>query len=82
MATTVEEIIALVERLSPADQQRVLEFAKDLAQEPVAIRALPKSTLPPGTPGWKLLRFTVSPEDAEVMEKALEDCDDVDIDEW
>jgi hypothetical protein len=82
MTTTVEEIIALVNRLSPADQQRVLEFAKDLAQEPVAIRSLPKSTPSPGTPGWKLLRFTVSEEDAEIMEKALEDCENVDIDEW
>lgn len=82
MATTVEEIQSLVEQLSPEYQRRVLEIVQEMTQELQAIQSLPKSTLPPGTPGWKLLRFTVSPEDAAIMEKALEDCERIERDEW
>jgi hypothetical protein len=84
MATTIEEILASAERLSPDKQRRVLEFMHELEKdtdELEALQALPKSPLPPGTPGWKLLRFTIPPEDAAAMEKALEDCERIDIDE-
>jgi len=79
MATTVEEIKTIVERLLPVYQKRVLEFAQEMTQEQQAIQSLPKSALPPGTPGWKLLRFTVSPEDAKAMQKALEDCERIEV---
>jgi hypothetical protein len=72
MATMPEEIRSLVEQLSPANQQRVLEFAQDLKQ---ATTSLPKSKPPPGTPGSLLLRFSLPLEDAEEMERALEDCE-------
>ncbi len=72
MATIFEELHAVVEQLSPANQQRVLEFAQDLKQ---ATTFLPKSKLPPGTPGSVLLRFSLPLEDAEEMERALEDCE-------
>lgn len=82
MATTAEQINTLVDQLSPVYQKRVLEFVQEMTQELKAIQSLPKSTLPPGTPGWKLLRFTVSPEDAEAMQKALDDCERIEVDEY
>ncbi len=72
MATIFEELHEVVEQLSPDNQQRVLEFAQELKQ---ATTSLPKSKLPPGTPGSVLLRFSLPLEDAEEMERALEDCE-------
>ncbi len=79
MATVFEELQAVVEQLSPDNQQRVLEFAQDLKQ---ATTSLPKSKLPPGTPGSVLLRFSLPLEDAEEMERALEDCERIEPDEF
>jgi hypothetical protein len=84
MATTIEEILASAGRLSPEKQRRVLEFMHELekdTEELETLKSLPKSPLPPGTPGWKLLRFSIPPEDAEAMEQALEDCERIDLDE-
>ena len=85
MATVLEEIHKLVERLPPDRQQRVLEFAQKLTQidQSSIPLSLPTTPLPPGTPGTALLqlRFMSSREDAEAMERALEDFEQVDADE-
>jgi hypothetical protein len=85
MATVVEEIHKLVERLPLDRQQRVLEFAQKLTQtgQTSIPLSLPTTPLPPGTPGTALLRmhFLSSREDAEAMERALEDCEKIDADE-
>jgi len=82
MATMPEEIRSLVERLSPDLQQQVLRFAKGLARTHKDIAALPKTPLPPGTPGPTLLRFKLPSEDIEAMERALEDCERIEPDEY
>lgn len=73
-STLPEQIREVVERLSPDDQQRVLEFAQVLTQ----------SRLPAGTPGSALLRFAgaFSPETIAAMEQALEDSERIDLDEY
>lgn len=85
MATVLEEIHKLVERLPLDRQQRVLEFAQNLTKTDQASipLSLPTTPLPPGTPGTALLqmRFVSSREDAEAMERALEDCEKIDADE-
>jgi len=53
----------------PAEQERVLSFARDLARRPV----FPHTPLPPGTPGHVVAKLRVSPDAGEAMEKALED---------
>ncbi len=85
MATTIEEIQALVKRLPPDDQQQVLEFAQGLARLHRALSSLPKTPLPPGTPGaaliTTLLGLKLSSEDIDAMERALEDCERIEPDE-
>jgi hypothetical protein len=75
MAAMAEEIRSLVERLSPDLQRQVLKFAQGLARTSKDIVPLPKTPLPPGTLGSVLLRFSLPLEDAEEMERALEDCE-------
>ena len=79
MATISEEISKIIERLSLDRQQKVLEFAQKLTQTDQATvpLSLPTTPLPPGTPGSALIqmRFMSSREDAEAMERALEDCE-------
>ena len=75
MVTIPEEICAIVERLSPDYQKRVLEFAQELARTDHILASLPRSILPPGTPGSVLMRFKLPLEDVEAMERALEDCE-------
>ncbi len=82
MATTPEEIRSLVERLSPNLQERVLKFAQGLAQTQEESLSLPRTPLPPGTPGSTLLHFKLPLEDAEAMEHALEDCERIEPDEY
>src|SRR5437588_4522799 len=69
MATVLEELRKIVERLPLDRQQRVLEFAQRLTQadEASASLSLPTTPLPPGTPGSTLLqlRFLSSREDVE-----------------
>jgi hypothetical protein len=73
MATITEELAALMAQLSPQEQERVLSFARALAQPPV----YPHTPLPPGTPGSVVAKLRVSPEAGEAMEKALEDTEQV-----
>jgi len=85
MATLLEELQKIVERLSPYDRRRVLEFAQRLAETEQASVPLsvPTKPLPLGTPGSALLQlgFKLSPEDVEAMERALEDCERIEPDE-
>jgi hypothetical protein len=82
MATMPEEIRSLVERLSPDLQRQVLKFTKGLARTHKDIVSLPKTPLPPGTPGTTLLRFKLPSEDIEAMERALVDCERIEPDEY
>jgi hypothetical protein len=82
MATIPEEIRTIVERLSPDYQKRVLEFAQELAQTDRIFASLPRSVPPPGTPGSVLMRFKLPLEDVEAMERALEDCERIEPDEY
>ena len=86
MATISEEISKIVERLSLDRQQKVLEFVQKLTQadQTSTPLSLPTTPLPPGTPGSTLLqlRFLSSREDVEAMERALEDCERVEEDEY
>ncbi len=82
MATIPEEIHTIVERLSPDYQRRVLEFAQELAQTDYTLASLPRTALPPGTPGSVLMRFKLPLEDVEAMERALEDCERIEPDEY
>ncbi len=77
MATIPEELRTVVERLPLGDQQRVLNYARELA----ATAAFPPTPLPPGTPPEVLLRITVAPEVGDAMQRALEECERVDPDE-
>ncbi len=85
MATVLEEIHKLVERLPPDRQWQALEFLRGLAQTNQTNVPLsqPTTPLPPGTPGSVLLklRFMSSKEDVEAMERALEDCERIEVDE-
>ena len=47
MATIAEELAAVVAQLPPREQERVLSFARALANPPV----FPHTPLPPGTQG-------------------------------
>lgn len=85
MASVLEEIHKIVERLPLDHQKRVLEFAQRLTQtyRTTVPLSIPTTPLPPGTPGSALLqlRFMSSREDAEAMERALEDCERIEPDE-
>lgn len=78
MATIAEEINETIAHLPPSDQQRVLNYARELAHT----AALPHTPLPPGTPPEVLLRFTVSPEVGEAMQQAMEESERIDMEEW
>ncbi len=82
MATIPEEIRTIVEHLSPDYQKRVLEFAQELAQTDYTLASLPTTVPPPGTPGSVLMRFKLPPEDVDAMERALEDCERIEPDEY
>jgi len=73
MSNTSEKLHTLINQLSSQDQQLALEMIEELAQTHQRRSSLSK--LPPGTPGSALTRFTLSPEDAEAMERAMEDCE-------
>ena len=77
MASVVDEITSLLAQLPPSEQERVLRFARELAHPPV----FPHTPLPPGTPPDALLRIQVDPEVGEAMERALEECERIDLDE-
>jgi hypothetical protein len=81
MPSVFEEIRVVVERLSPDYQLRVLKFAQELSQTDQISSSFPATSLPQGTPGSDLLGFSLPSEDAEAIEKALEDCERIDPDE-
>jgi hypothetical protein len=81
MATTIEEIDALVRRLPPERQKQVLEFARGLAQPERPLTFQPQTPPMPPTPGSALLRFKLPAEDVDAMERALEDCERIEPDE-
>jgi hypothetical protein len=69
-----EELLKALDRLSPAMQRQVLDFA----------RALRESKLR-GTPGKELLKFagTMSPSEADEFLRSIEeDCGRIDPNEW
>ena len=78
MATTAEEIQALIEQLPPSDQERVLAYVRQLAQKD----PFPHTPLPPGTPGHLIARLSVSPEVGEDLARALEDTERIDVNGW
>lgn len=66
-----EQIIAELDNLSPEQQRQMLEYAKRVKR-------------PPGVKARTLLKFAgrIQPDDIERMEKAIEDCERVDLNEW
>jgi len=87
MATTIEAIQTMVERLSPADQRRVLQFVQELAKEHQVLLSLSDSPLQKGKPGNVLpdpkppLEI-VEEEVVEEIEQAPADSEKIDVDEW
>ncbi len=77
MATIAEELASVVAQLPPREQERVLEFARELASPPV----FPHTPLPQGQPPDALLRIQVDPEVGEAMAHALAECELIDTDE-
>ncbi|HKV84431.1 MAG TPA: hypothetical protein VJN88_07740 [Ktedonobacterales bacterium] len=68
MSNIVEELASLVAQLPEREQERVLNFARELAHPPV----FPHTPLPgPGTPGHVVAQLRVSDEVGEAMERAL-----------
>jgi hypothetical protein len=87
MATIVEEIIALFERLPPEYQQQVLEFAQKLAEESQVLQPVPGHPLPKGRsnnvlPAPKLPLEVVEEEAVEETEQTPPDSEQIDVDEW
>lgn len=77
MATTIDEINTLLASMPQYDQERVLWYARMLANPP----EFPHTPLPPGTPGHVIAQLRVSPEVGEALAAALEDTERIDPDE-
>jgi hypothetical protein len=74
VATIDQEIAKLLHQLPEAEQQRVLDFARELAD--VKLR---------GIPGADLLSFAgrIPPDDLQRMSDAIEEgCEAVNLGEW
>jgi hypothetical protein len=75
--TMHNDLLSYMGQLGPADQARVVDFARTLtgnSNRPIR-----------GVPGKELLKFvgTIPHEDLEEMKKAIEeDCERIDYDEW
>lgn len=87
MTTIAEEIIALVERLSPADQRRALEFMKGLAEGHAVPASSSGSPLAKGKPGKvppdaKPPLLVVEEQAVEESEQTPPDSEQIDVDEW
>lgn len=73
MATTLEQIIALAEQLSPEKQRAALRYVQKLAEN----EGILEPELPPGMSGKDFLelmdriRMAMSPEDIELMTQAI-----------
>lgn len=72
--STLDKVIEQMKVMPPYLQWRVLEF----------VRTLTASSSIQGVPGQQLLRFAgaIPPDDIELMREAIEDCEQVDINEW
>ena len=77
MATIAEELSSVVAKLPPREQERVLNFARELTSPP----EFPHTPLPQGTPPDALLRIQVDPEVGEAMAQAWAECELIDADE-
>lgn len=66
-----EQLAQQIDRLTEEQQKRLLETAKAIAR-------------PKGIPGSALLKFAgrIPADDVERMEKAIEDCEQIDPDGW
>ena len=76
MATVPEEIADIANRLSPAQQQQLLNFARMLEQA----RVTAKAALPPGTSFDALRAFhpSIPPAVVDEMERAIqEECEQI-----
>ena len=74
MAMIDREITELLHRLPELQQQRVLEFARELAE-----------VKPQGVPGADLIAFggRIPPDDLQRMQDAIEEgCEAVNLGEW
>lgn len=70
-----DELLKKLDRLSPAMQRCVLDYASSLEESKATLR---------GTPGEELLQFAgiLSPEEAKAMMDAIEeDCERIDANE-
>jgi|tagenome__1003787_1003787.scaffolds.fasta_scaffold17799021_2 hypothetical protein len=75
MSSLKEEIIDQVDKLTPEQQQALLDYAQRL------------QSLPAGTPGEVLLEhmndFDFAPGEVDEMMRAIEEgCERIDLDEW
>jgi hypothetical protein len=72
--STLDKVIEQMKVMPPDLQWQVLEF----------VRALAGSSSIQGVPGQQLLRFagTILLDDIDLMREAIEDCEQVDINEW
>jgi hypothetical protein len=77
MTSIVDELNALMAQLPPKEQERVLDFARELAHPPI----FPHTPLPAAKPHDLLLTLRVPPEVADAMEAAHEECERIDEDE-
>lgn len=79
MDTTLEETLsAKVRALTSAQQQKVLDFIQSEQAD------APPAKTPPGVPGtvWQQFEGLWTPEEAEDMLRASEECRQVDLSEW
>ena len=82
MSTVLERIHTLIDLLSPEQQEQVLVLMQELTQKRQEVSS--KSKLPPGTSGKALLalKFSLSPEEVDTMEKAIEEgCERIEPDD-
>jgi hypothetical protein len=79
MATVSEELHTLIDRLSLDNQRRLLELTQMLNKADQDVASFPKSKLPPAKPGNALRHFNIPLEDVEAMERALEDCERIEL---
>ncbi len=80
MATIAEELLDIIGKLPTEQQQRLLDYARDLAQP----RPAPRSALPPGKPKEAFLAFQsdLPTEVVDEMERAIEqDCERIEPDD-
>lgn len=77
MATTAEELHSMIDHLSAQDQERMLEYARELVQPQLA----PRTPLPPGSAPEALLRFIVPAEVGDALEQAHIESEKIDPDE-